>query len=333
MRRLIERGVTGLGFGSGVAREDVPAELVEAAAELGLPLIDVPRPTPFISVGEEVSRLLAKEEYEGLTRAFDAQRRLTRAALRGAEAVVDRLASELGGWLLLLAVDGTLRYAAPAGAASHAPALEAEARRLRDSRQRASASLPTGEEHISLQPLGVGGRTRGFLALGTGHRLGSEERTLVNAAISLLSLELERSAPARGEGLQEGLLEALIGGAVALESEQAGRLRAALPAEPVLLAITDAWETSRRCGTRTWTAASPPRPASTSSCWAVGAPTRARRSPGSPGGPVGASEPGGYGDLPAARAQAERALEAARGGAGAAGPLRRPAQGIPRSDR
>ncbi len=34
------------------------------------------------------------------------------------------------------------------------------------------------------------------------------------------------------------------------------------------------------------------------------------------GGPVGASEPGGYGDLPAARAQAERALEAARGGAG-----------------
>src|SRR5690606_32549496 len=84
VRRLVDRGVAGLGFGLGVVHDQVPSTLVEAVARFGLPLIAVPRPTPFIAVGKEVSRLLAREEYEGLTKAFAAQRQLTRAALRGA---------------------------------------------------------------------------------------------------------------------------------------------------------------------------------------------------------------------------------------------------------
>jgi purine catabolism regulator len=71
---LVRRGVTGLGFGIGVAHDDVPAPLVAAAEAAGLPLLEVPRATPFIAVGKEVSRLLAREEYEGLTRAFAAGR-------------------------------------------------------------------------------------------------------------------------------------------------------------------------------------------------------------------------------------------------------------------
>ena len=53
-----------------------------AAARAGLPLIEVPRDTPFVAIGKAVSELLAAEQYEEISRAFAAQGRLTRAALR-----------------------------------------------------------------------------------------------------------------------------------------------------------------------------------------------------------------------------------------------------------
>ncbi|MFC4560245.1 PucR family transcriptional regulator ligand-binding domain-containing protein [Nocardiopsis mangrovi] len=312
VRRLVERGVTGLGFGVGVAHDQVPARLVDAADAAALPLIEVSRSTPFMAVGKEVSRLLAREEYEGLTRAFAAQRQLTQAALRGAGPVADRLRAELDAWVLLFDADGTLRHAAPAAAASRAPALAGEVRRLRGSRQRAGAAVAAEGENVALQPLGVGGRVRGFLAVGAGHRLGADQRTLVNAAVSLLSLELERTAPGRAEELRGGLLEALLDGAVDLGRDSAARLRAALPAEPVALAVTDAaggqgpvWDpaldgclVAEAGGYLTVLGAASADPGA----------VLARVT----GGPVGAADPGTYAALPAARAQAERALDAAR---------------------
>ncbi|NBE99565.1 hypothetical protein GUY59_41430, partial [Nonomuraea sp. K271] len=111
--RLVARGVAGLGFGVGVSHEKVPAALVAAAEEHGLPLFEVPRETPFIAIGKAVSELLAAEQYEEITRAFDAQGRLTRAALRpeGMYAVIDRLAKEVGGWAALLDESGEVRHA------------------------------------------------------------------------------------------------------------------------------------------------------------------------------------------------------------------------------
>ncbi|NYE45957.1 purine catabolism regulator [Spinactinospora alkalitolerans] len=312
VRRLVARDVAGLGFGSGVSHDEVPADLVDAAAELGLPLIEVPGPTPFIAIGKEVSRLLAKAEYEGLTRAFAAQRQLTQASLHGAEAVVDRLGGELGGWVLLLAPDGALRHAFPAGAGPRAAALTEEVRRLRGSRHRASASVSSAGESVALQPLGVGGRVCGFLAVGGGRRLGPDERTLVNAAISLLSLELERSVPARGEGVRGGLLEALLAGAVALDSPSVARLLAALPPEPVVLAAAEGGGAAAVPGDPAvdgfLTAELDGRPVVLGSASADPGAALA----GITGGPVGAADPAGYADLPTARAQAERALDAAR---------------------
>ncbi|MFD0659156.1 PucR family transcriptional regulator ligand-binding domain-containing protein [Thermocatellispora tengchongensis] len=44
--RLVGREVTGIGFGVGLGHEEVPATLVRAAADAGLPLVEVPRDTP-----------------------------------------------------------------------------------------------------------------------------------------------------------------------------------------------------------------------------------------------------------------------------------------------
>ncbi|MEU8172322.1 PucR family transcriptional regulator [Microbispora hainanensis] len=114
--RLVARGVTGLGFGVGLSHDAVPPGFAEAAEAAGLPLVEVPRDTPFIAIGKAVSELLAGEQYEEISRAFAAQGRLTRAALQreGPPAVVDRLAREIGGWALLLDPAGAVRHAADA---------------------------------------------------------------------------------------------------------------------------------------------------------------------------------------------------------------------------
>ncbi len=63
----------------------------------GLPLLEIPEPTPFMAISKAVSELLAKSDYEAVTRTVEAQRELTRAALapEGAAAVVVRLAAAL----------------------------------------------------------------------------------------------------------------------------------------------------------------------------------------------------------------------------------------------
>ena len=306
-RRLAERRIAGLGFAAGVVLEHTPVQLREAAAESGLTLLEVGRETPFIAIGKEVSRLLAKEEYEGLSRAFAAQRELTRAALTGASAIVDRLSRDLGARVVLLSNDGIARHAAPASAAEQAAVLTDELDRLRAAGVRASVSVTSGDEHVSVQPLGTGRRIRGFLAVETGGRLGSDERTLVNAAVSLLSLELERTAHSVPTKIREGVLNALLTGALDPLHPGAERLREALPPAPVVVAVAE------RSGP-----AHPPEGVLTAeqdgrALLMAGADTADGVIGEVLEGPVGVSDPSSYAQLPGALSQAERAWEAAHG--------------------
>ncbi len=194
VERLVAREVTGLGFGVGLGHEAIPGELLAAAAQAGLPLLEVPRETPFVAIGKAVSDLLAAEQYEEITRAFAAQGRLTRAALlpEGARAVIDRLARELGGWAALLDEAGAVRHAAGRGAGAVAGVLP-ELDRLRGRSPGgtpASLALSTPGEHVVVQPLGAA-RVRGFFAVGLGKAFTPVEHTVVNAAGSLLTLVLE----------------------------------------------------------------------------------------------------------------------------------------------
>jgi hypothetical protein len=202
--RLVARGAAGLGFGVGLSHENVPDALVEAATEQGLPLLEVPRPTSFIAIGKAVSRMLAAERYEDLTRAFQAQRELTRAALRGPGELIARLARELRGWVLLLDGSGAVRHAAPDEARSRAAELVPELGKLRG-----SAALSGRDDHIVLQPLGLGGRPRGFLAVGTGDRLPPVAHTIIATAVSLLTLQTE--GPRARRELRAALAGLLLG--------------------------------------------------------------------------------------------------------------------------
>jgi purine catabolism regulator len=237
--RLAARGVAGLGFGVGLGHASVPAALISAASSSGLPLLEVPRPTPFVAIGKAVSMMLAAEQYEDVTRAFQAQRELTRAALRGSEAVVARLATELRGWVLLLDSSGEIRQASPRSARSHAPSIAAELGRLQSA---ASLALPGP---IVVQPVGLGRRPRGYLVVGTSEPLQPVAHTIVGAAVSLLTLQHEvprneRELRAALAGLLLGetpafparLVRVISGGAGvldALESDPLGERCLALP--------------------------------------------------------------------------------------------------------
>jgi len=214
--RLVGRGVAGLGFAVGVIHDAVPGELLAAARDQGLVLLEVPRPTPFIAVGKAVSRMLAAEWYEDVTRAFQAQRTLTRAALTGRDALLARLARLLGGWALLLDPSGGVRHAEPASAAGRAEALAPELARLRRSPDAhgqdspsASLALSLPGEHIVVQRIGLGGRPRGFLAVGTGAPLPHAAHTIVGAAVALLTLQSE--TPRSGRDLRASLAALLLG--------------------------------------------------------------------------------------------------------------------------
>ncbi|MFA1542803.1 PucR family transcriptional regulator [Actinomadura monticuli] len=206
--RLVGRGVAGLGFAVGVIHETVPAELLAAAREQGLALLEVPRPTPFIAIGKAVSRMLAAEWYEDVTRAFQAQRELTRAALTGPGALVTRLARLLGGWALLLDASGAVQHAEPPSARGRAESLAPELARLRR-RSAASASLAVPDDHVAVQRIGLGGRSRGFLAVGAAAPLPPTAHTIVGAAAALLTLQSE--TPRTGRDLRASLAALLLG--------------------------------------------------------------------------------------------------------------------------
>src|SRR4051794_16402557 len=61
--RLADHGLAGLGFGVGFGHSEVPAALVEAAAERDFPLIEIPYDTPFIAVTEKAFARLVNEQY------------------------------------------------------------------------------------------------------------------------------------------------------------------------------------------------------------------------------------------------------------------------------
>ncbi|MFD1546831.1 PucR family transcriptional regulator [Nonomuraea guangzhouensis] len=260
--RLVARGVAGLALGVGLSHEEVPPALLAAATAAGLPLLEVPRETPFIAVGKAVSELLAAEQYEEITRAFAAQGRLTRAALlpEGPYAVIDRLAKEIGGWAALLDENTEVRHATHGSKAEEAAR---ELARLRgehgiwregasggregtlggrkgasggregalggrqgatSGRLPASLALSGPDEHVVVQPLGGGPRPRGFFAVGASRAFSPVTQTVINAAGSLLTLAVEQGGAQREA--ERRVRSAVLGLLLAGAKERAGEERA-----------------------------------------------------------------------------------------------------------
>lgn len=200
MRRYVKRlagaGVVGLGFAVGVNYDAIPDALVQAARREGLPLLEVPRRTPFLAISKAVSAAIAADQYRAVTAGFAAQRELTRQALTtGPEGLLAALAAQVDGWAALYDASGAVVAAAPEWAGRRAARLTAEVERLRERPAPASSvvAAPDSEDRIELHSLGTGRRPRAALAVGTAAAPGTAERYAVHSAIALLTLTTERS--------------------------------------------------------------------------------------------------------------------------------------------
>ncbi|MGW5125414.1 PucR family transcriptional regulator [Streptomyces sp. NPDC004069] len=196
VKRLAKAGVVGLGFAVGVNYDEIPAALVDAAEEENLPLLEVPRRTPFLAISKAVSAAIAADQYRAVTAGFAAQRELTKQALNaGPEGLLAALAAQVDGWTALYDASGAVVAAAPEWATRRAERLTADIERLRDRSAPASAVVggPETEDRVELHSLGTGRRPRAALAVGTAAALGTAERYAVHSAVALLTLITERS--------------------------------------------------------------------------------------------------------------------------------------------
>ncbi len=238
---LCRVGVLGLGFGVGLSFQEIPGGLVSAADRMGLPVLEVPRRTPFIALSRAVSRALAADEYAAVTRTFTAQQELTRAALspQAPDRLILLLARKVDGWVVL--VDGRGEPVASGGhpTAGVLPAVAMEVARLREHRGSVGVGFEVGRDSVSLQPVGTGRPRRAYLAVGRPGPLTASDRHLVNTAVVLLTLGFEQDAGAAGAvaSVNAAALELALAGHLDLARSVLARVGSTFPDDPVVVIV------------------------------------------------------------------------------------------------
>jgi purine catabolism regulator len=328
VERLSAADVVGLGWGTGLTHDQVPATLIAAAEHRGLPVIEVPQQTPFIAISKAVSRAIAADEYAAMARTYEAQHQLTSAAVRsdGFASLVRQLARLVDGWVLLLDRGGGLMHAAPADARRRHATLAAEIDRLRGTRAPVSAAIHTGAGEITVQSLTSGRGILGFLAVGRESIIGVVERQIINDAASLLTFGLDhsRALEVARRHLRTGMFHLLLAGEQQVVRRAARELWGALPTEPLRLVVLTAAadvrasasdlleaEARLRSGTVVYAdigdaVAAVVHSGGDALEWFTAVPRRLA------GLHIGVSDPAGYADLATAFRQATRAAEVGR---------------------
>ncbi|MGW5866794.1 PucR family transcriptional regulator [Streptomyces sp. NPDC055239] len=242
VKRLAAAGVVGLGFAVGVHYKDIPEALVEAAADEGLPLLEVPRRTPFLAISKAVSAAIAADQYRAVTAGFAAQRELTKQALSdGPEGLLGALAAQVDGWAALYDASGAVVATAPEWASRRAARLTADVERLRDRAAPASAVVAGAEDRVELHSIGTGRRPRAALAVGTASTLGTAERYALHSAIALLTLTTERNRSLQAAEARVGsaVLRMLLAGEPDHARTVAGELYGSLLDAPFRLVVAE----------------------------------------------------------------------------------------------
>ncbi|MDQ0680441.1 purine catabolism regulator [Arthrobacter pascens] len=241
VRRLVEHEIRGLGFATQVIHGALPPGLEEACRKQGLPLLEVPDRTPFIAIIRMVADYLAKEEHARAEWSLQAQRAISRAALRpdGLTSILGELERQLHSWVALYDAAGNYvrmprNRPVPSGIASE---VNTEVRNALDLGTRSASHLEIEGQSVTLQTLGRKGGLRGALVLGAIEPLDPARTDIVNSVIGLASLALEqaRTLDTARRHLRAGVFEQLLAGSTDVALKTARQVWGQLPREPLLV--------------------------------------------------------------------------------------------------
>ncbi|MFE1029859.1 PucR family transcriptional regulator [Streptomyces sp. NPDC058818] len=205
VRTLAERGIAALVVELGPRFARLPAALVDTARAAGLPLVQLHREVPFVTVTEEIHTEIVNGHYALLQRAEEVHRRCTEALLGGGGApqVLGILADFGGNPVFLETTDGRLLYAAGAGPEGADPLQVWEG--LRGPHK--EAPPPAGSVLVDVPGGGPGtGSVRARLVLlpvrsplAPVHRMAAERAAGILAVV-LMQARQEEELAARGRG-------------------------------------------------------------------------------------------------------------------------------------
>ncbi len=236
-QRLVTAGISALGYGVGVTRKTVPVTLSDACRQHGLPLVVIPRAVPFIAITRAMAQAIAYEERTEREYVFATQRRLTASAIEsaGMESLVRELSRTLGSWALLLDRAGEVVTAAPTTAYGMRGRLAAGVDKLAQRTGAASLLTKVDDDEVWLQSLAVGKQAVGFLVLGRTRSFVSRERQVVNLAVPLFVLAMNRAQvlDQDRQGLETSVLRLLLDGQQKIIARASDDLWDGLPAPPV----------------------------------------------------------------------------------------------------
>jgi purine catabolism regulator len=182
----------GLGLGAELPYQGAPARLVTAADEIGMPLLTVPDPVPFIAVTKAVFAHRARAERQQLEWALQTQRALTAAAVApgGLLGVLAAHRQATGRTGVVIDLLGRVLAESDAGGERLVTELTGLLHSVRGQGLAAAAVDIAGGRRRELHPLGAR-RLRAWLLIDGPAELPAAH-LLSGDLVSLLSLELER---------------------------------------------------------------------------------------------------------------------------------------------
>jgi purine catabolism regulator len=241
VRRLVDHGIVGLGFATQVIHGTLPRGLEEACRHQGLPLLEVPDRTPFIAIIRMVADYLAKEEHARAEWSLQAQRAISRAALRpdGLTSILGELERQLHSWVALYDAAGNY-VRMPRNRPIPSNIAGEVTQRVQDALQlgtRSASHLDIGGQAVTLQTLGRKANLRGALVLGAIEPLDPARTDIVNTVIGLASLALEqaRTLDTARRHLRCGVFEQLLAGSTDVAITTARQVWGQFPREPLLV--------------------------------------------------------------------------------------------------
>ncbi len=210
VRQLSERGIAALVVELGPRFARLPAAIVEAARSAGLPLVQLHREVPFVTVTEEIHTEIVNHHYALLRRAEEVHRQCTRALLGGGGVpqVLHILSGFTGNPVFLEAPEGRLLYAAESGEAGASPADPLQVwEGLRGQRDARESGPPAGAVLVDVPgggPDGASVRARLVLLAVSGplspvHRMAAERAAAILAVV-LMQARQEEELAAHGRG-------------------------------------------------------------------------------------------------------------------------------------